>query len=340
MYKTNMTISANLISRNGRPANAGNHHSFGKLGRLPRLAGALGIGCILLQFSVSVEAAEVTYADLSPILGSRCVMCHSGSAAPLGLRLDSLDGLLAGSQNGPILNSSNPASSELVLRLKGSSLPRMPMTGPPYLSDAQVTRFEQWIAGGMQPGSESENTAPADASSTQENPETSGLTLYGDVALIFATRCAKCHAANGLMGPAPEGYQLTSYAATVSTSDRVRVVPGNPLASELLRRIRGQARPRMPLDGPPYLTEAEIQSIEHWIADGARDSEGNPAPIPTGQRLRLHGTLDNQWRLDGLPLVITGSTRMDKNPRPGSYVRVRGRIRGDGQIVAERVKRR
>ena len=52
--------------------------------------------------------------------------------------------------------------------------------------------------------------------------------------------------------------------------ERARVVPGNPVASELVRRIRGQARPRMPYDGPPYLTDAEIDLIVAWIEQGAR----------------------------------------------------------------------
>jgi len=84
-------------------------------------------------------------------------------------------------------------------------------------------------------------------------------TTYADVAPIFATRCAKCHAERGLMGPAPEGYRLNSYEATLSTVDRVRVVPGHPEASELVRRIRGQALPRMPFDGPPLEVAARAR---------------------------------------------------------------------------------
>ena len=37
------------------------------------------------------------------------------------------------------------------------------------------------------------------------------------------------------------------------------MVPGKPEASELVRRIRGQAHPRMPFDGPPYLSDDEIR---------------------------------------------------------------------------------
>jgi mono/diheme cytochrome c family protein len=267
-------------------------------------------------------------------------MCHSGPAAPRELRLDSLEGLLAGSQSGPIVKTGNPSGSELVLRLKGLSLPRMPMTGPPFLADDETALFEQWISAGLQPGPDGENSTPAVQSPVLESIKTDGFTIYRDVAIIFATRCAKCHTENGLMGPAPEGYLLTSYASTVSAADRLRIVPGNPLASELVRRIRGQARPRMPFDGPPYLSEAEILAIEQWVADGARDSAGNPAPVPTGHRLRLHGQLDSHWHLDGLRLTVTNSTRMDKNPGPGDNVRVRGSIREDGKITAERITRR
>ena len=335
-----MPLPRNLLSSNYSSAVARNYLAFGERKRLWRVAWQFGVVCIIMQFTFSIGAAEVTYADLSPLLASRCVMCHSGPAAPLELRLDSLAGLLAGSLNGPIVKTGNPSGSELVLRLKGLSQPRMPMTGPPFLSDEEAALFERWIAGGLQPGPDGENAMPAVPGSSVESLKTDGFTRYSEVAVIFATHCARCHTENGLMGPAPEGYQLTSYAATISVVDRVRVVPGNPLASELLRRIRGQARPRMPFDGPPYLTEAEILSIEKWVVDGARDSAGNSAPVPAGHRLRLHGQLDYQWHLDGLPLEITSSTRMDKNPRPGDYVRVRGRVREDGKVTAKRVTRR
>ena len=335
-----MPLSRNLSSSRYSPAFAGNYLAFGERERLWRVAWQFRVVCILMQLTFSISAAEVTYADLSPILASRCVMCHSGPAAPQELRLDSLEGLLVGSQSGPIVKTGNPSGSELVLRLKGLSLPRMPMTGAPFLSDAETALFERWISGGLQPGPGGENATPAVQSPALEGIKTVGFTIYRDIAIIFATRCAKCHTENGLMGPAPEEYLLTSYASTVSAADRVRIVPGIPLASELVRRIRGQARPRMPFDGPPYLTEAEILSIEKWVADGARDSAGNAAPMPTGHRLRLHGQLDDQWNLDGLPLGITHSTRIDKNPGPGDYVRIRGRISEDGKITAERVTRR
>jgi hypothetical protein len=216
----------------------------------------------------------------------------------------------------------------------------MPLTGPPYLPDEEISLIERWIEGGLQPGRDVGTATPMTAKAAADTPDNDGPVLYQRVAVIFATRCTKCHAEKGIMGPAPEGYQLTSYAATVSAADRARVVPGNPLASELVRRIRGQARPRMPFDGPPYLTETEMLVIEKWVTDGARDSAGDQATLPVGKRVRLHGQLHDQWQLDGLPLTITATTRMDKKPRPGDYVRVRGTIQRDGTVVAERIRRR
>jgi mono/diheme cytochrome c family protein len=283
----------------------------------------------------STAVAATDYSEIDEILKTRCVICHAGPSAPLGLRLDSRDGLLAGSSNGAVVASGNPAGSELIKRIKGASLPRMPMTGPPFLADHEVLLFEQWIVDGMPEGAVS--SAP-DATPAAEPVD--GPVRYDRVAPIFATRCVKCHTENGLMGGPPEGYRLGSYRDTVSTADRVRVVPGNPAASELVRRIRGQALPRMPFDGPPFLGDDEITLIEQWIADGARDSAGSPAPIPVGSRVRLHGRLASPDRLDDLTLVIRRTTRLDKSPGTGDYVEVRGTIDEDGRVIVDRMRPR
>ena len=290
------------------------------------------LGCFLATSSASAVA---DFSDVGTILQARCVICHSGPAAPLGLRLDSRDGVLAGSRRGPVVVAGDPGGSELIRRLEGASLPRMPMTGPPFLTDEEVALFERWILAGLPA-----DAVPTPADSMPPAEAIDGPLKYDRVAPIFAQRCVKCHTEKGLMGPAPEGYGLASYADTVSTADRVRVVPGNPEASELVRRIRGQARPRMPYDGPPFLAGEEIALIEKWIADGARDSAGNPAVIPAGSRVRLHGVLVAPDRLGELELVITRSTRRDKALGPGEYVEVRGTLDGNGRVVVDRIRPR
>ncbi|MCO6055724.1 c-type cytochrome [Pseudomonas sp. MOB-449] len=294
--------------------------------------------CSWLLAPGATLAQAVSYDDIQPILQARCVMCHAGEAAPLGLRLTSLDELLKGSVSRPVVNSGDPAGSELIRRLKGQSQPRMPMTGPPFLSDTEIGVFEQWIAGGLQPGSRP-TSAVAEPAPLQRPPEGQPLT-YNHVAAIFASRCVKCHSANGLMGSAPEGLLLNSYAAILDRHERVRVVPGASGASELVRRIRGQSLPQMPYDGPPFLSDEEIQLIVDWIDQGARDANGQPAPSPVGSRVRLQGRLGEGWTLDSVPLVVGPDSRIDKSPGVGDFVEVRGRWSRDGRVLVERIRRR
>ena len=171
-------------------------------------------------------------------------------------------------------------------------------------------------------------------------PGAGGQVTYTHVAPIFARRCAKCHSDNGVMGAPPEGYRLNSLEQTLSPVDRARVVPGSAAASELVRRIRGDAWPRMPFDGPPYLSDEEIGLIVRWIDDGARDAQGDPFPVPAGAKVRLHGRLSGHLALDDLQLQPAAHLRLDKSPVTGDYVEVRGRVTSDGAIAAERIRRR
>jgi uncharacterized membrane protein len=257
--------------------------------------------CLLLAAVAPAHAQS--FAEVSAILRERCVVCHQGEAAPLGLRLDSRAALMKGSSRAPVVRPGDPAASEIVRRVRGESLPRMPLTGPPWLSDGEIATIEKWIAAGAPAG---ESAAGVVEKRKPQDPVT-----YADVAPILVGRCAKCHSANGLMGRPPEGYRLDTFQATLDADERARVVPGNPSSSELMRRIRGESRPRMPFDGPPFLSEDEMRLIERWIAQGARDAEGRPTPVPAGARVRFRGAEE-----------------------------VRGTLAPDGSVRVERVRRR
>ncbi|MCY1559726.1 hypothetical protein D9M68_967880 [compost metagenome] len=56
--------------------------------------------------------------------------------------------------------------------------------------------------------------------------------------------------------------------------------------------------------------------------------------------MRLQGVLGEGWTLDSLQLVIGPESRIDKSPRVGDYVEVRGRWSQDGQLLVERIRRR
>lgn len=293
-----------------------------------------GLGVLLAGLpTAGAESVRFTE-DLQPLLDQRCVVCHSGPGAPLGLSLDSLEGLLAGSERGPVVVSGDVDGSELIRRLRGDALPRMPLTGPPWFSEAQIARFAEWIEAGLPQG------APAARSVESTPPVAAEPGTWDDIVGVLTARCVKCHSEDGLMGPAPEGLVLVDHASVTDARERARVVPGHPGASELMRRILGQARPRMPLDGPPYLTTEEIERIRLWIEAGAPDASGQPAEVPVGARVRLNGRIDADGRLDGLPLDITGAERIDDRPLPGRAMQLRGRVRADGSIAIERLRER
>jgi mono/diheme cytochrome c family protein len=82
-----------------------------------------------------------------------------------------------------------------------------------------------------------------------------------DIQPIFNRNCVSCHGGQA-------GLYLDSYDHVMAGSARGRViVPGDPQASELVRRIRGLSQPRMPMGGAP-LPPSDIDAIVTWIAEG------------------------------------------------------------------------
>ena len=100
-----------------------------------------------------------------------------------------------------------------------------------------------------------------------------------DVEPIFDAHCAGCHYpdARTPIGVQVGGFDLSSYArlrAGGSVRGEQEVVPGRPCASGLVQKV-SQFPPfgaRMPLNGPPFLTDAEIQLLHDWIAEGALEN--------------------------------------------------------------------
>ncbi len=289
-----------------------------------------------LATQVALAEPGPTYAEVDAILQARCVVCHSGPGAPLGLRLDSYEGTTRGSDRGAVAVPGKPQDSELVMRVRGTRLPRMPLTGPPYLSEAEIALIAGWIAQGMPPPAA--GTPPRSA--TRALPAPGEPVRFDHVAPILLQRCVKCHSDPGILGAPPEGLKLTAWRDVVASGERAVVIPGNPAASELIRRIKGQSLPRMPFDGPPYLSEEEVGVLERWVAGQAPDALGNAAPVPVGARVRLGGTLTGRWQLDDLPLVLSPGVRLKKAPRIGDRAEVRGVVRADGTIEVNRLRAR
>jgi hypothetical protein len=102
-----------------------------------------------MSSSLADDARPTDWEDVSPIFTKYCINCHSSHGAALGLRLDSYNAALAGSVRGAVLLPGNPANSELVRRVRGESVPRMPFLGYPLEQD-EIELIERWIDGGLQ----------------------------------------------------------------------------------------------------------------------------------------------------------------------------------------------
>lgn len=282
----------------------------------------------------SGPGAAKDYAQVSALFAERCVVCHSGADAPLGLRLDTLNGVLIGGENGPVVVAGDGASP-LLQRLRGEAEPQMPLDGPPFLDPAQIALVEAWVMAGLP----ADNAAEV-PSAQRKRPAPGEPVLWSDVRPIFLKACIKCHSDNSKMEAPPEGLRLDSLEHVVQGGDRLAVLPGNPEMSELWRRVTGLADPRMPFDGPPWLPEDDIRLIRDWIAQGAPDDEGLPAPIPVGAEVRLRGTLTGEAEIDGAAFIIDSGTRVDDRPRIGDKVEMRGLVLKDGSVRAERFRDR
>lgn len=270
------------------------------------------------------------------IFDERCIACHSGEFAPLGLHLDTRDGLLNGSENGPVVIPGDPDASPLLHRLRGTAEPQMPLDGPPFLDDGQIAAIASWVAtgaGGPSGDDMAEAITPAD-------PRADGLIVYSEVARIFGQRCIECHSDNGKYDAPPEGLRLDSYDAILAGGDRVVLIPGNAQASEIVRRVEGFGSPRMPFDGPPWLDDEDILLLREWIAGGAMSDNGTPAPVPVGARIRMRGVMTGPAQIDGADFIIDGSTRIDERPGVGRRAEIRGRVTDSGAIRAERLRER
>ena len=106
-------------------------------------------------------------------------------------------------------------------------------------------------------------------------------TTYAEIEqLLFDPFCAQqCHKG----GAAPKGLPMEPGRAlralvgqpAVEVPGMLRVAPGQPSASYLIVKVvphdRRRVGTRMPRNGPPFLTSAQVGAMKRWIRAGAQD---------------------------------------------------------------------
>ena len=117
-------------------------------------------------------------------------------------------------------------------------------------------------------------------SPTSPTPVSTAPTLSAIQTQIFDPGCASCHTD---VGRTPSGGTNlkagASFGALVNVPSTgkpgaIRVIPGNPNDSYLVQKLEGApgiVGSRMPLTGPPHLSEAQVKMIRDWIAGGAQN---------------------------------------------------------------------
>ena len=114
---------------------------------------------------------------------------------------------------------------------------------------------------------------------TQPPPEEENGTipkpLFSDIQVkVFTPGCDKpsCHGATNnqadLLLREGEAYQNLVGVPSFLFPGMTRVIPDNSSKSLLIKILKGEVSPRMPLDGP-FLEDAIIDSIAKWIDNGA-----------------------------------------------------------------------
>ncbi len=88
-----------------------------------------------------------------PILEQKCYSCHNEAKLKGGLRLDGMDHIRKGGENGPVIKDSVPEASELYKRLvlPETDDKRMPPKGKPQLTPQQLEILYWWIEQGASP---------------------------------------------------------------------------------------------------------------------------------------------------------------------------------------------
>ena len=96
---------------------------------------------------VSAEQAEFFEKRIRPVLVEHCLSCHGEKKQEGGLRLDSRESLLKGSDGGAVVVAGKPAESGLIEAIRQTGDIKMPPKG--MLAAGQIADLAQWVEMGL-----------------------------------------------------------------------------------------------------------------------------------------------------------------------------------------------
>jgi len=215
--------------------------------------------------------------DVQPILTANCIGCHGASTRIKEMNLSSLDGVLKGSESGPVVTPGKPDESKLYQMVHEGKMP----PGKTHLADDQIAAIRSWIE------SLSATSVTAAAAPPEEVTEQ-------DIIPVMLLRCTVCH------GPRRQeaGLDLRTRASMLKGGKSgPAIVPGHPEQSLMVKRIElGEMPPKKELMDVSIklITPIETGKLKQWIAAGAPASDIQP-DVADGKPDTLVSDKDRQW---------------------------------------------
>jgi hypothetical protein len=136
------------------------------------------------------------------------------------------------------------------------------------------------------------------------NGEEAEVRFERDVLPILAAKCFACHGPDATARQTELRLDVEAVLSSKTESGRRVILPGDPQASELIRRITSEdPDERMPPgDTGKSLSEDEVQRIRRWIEEGAEWGEHWAFVRPRDQLPR--DVADRSWARNPIDLFV------------------------------------
>lgn len=216
-------------------------------------------------------AAGVSFMkEIAPILVARCNNCHVMRTSG-NFSLANFAALMKGSESGRVVLPGKGDGSRLIEVLDSGDMPR----GGGKLPDAQISLISKWIDQGAR--FDGRDPAANIAAGLPTPPTTPTLqvtkatgkesVLFSrDIAPVLAENCLGCHGDNQ---PRAQLGLDTFRRLLAGSMNGPILTSGKGAESLLVRKLKGTAGDRMPLNRPP-LKDDVIAKFEKWVNEGAK----------------------------------------------------------------------
>lgn len=214
--------------------------------------------------------------EIVPLIVGRCNNCHVNGMRG-NFSMATYDALMKGTNDGPVFTPGKSQGSRLMDVLESGDMPR----GGSPLSTEEKALIAKWIDQGARFDGKDKAARISDGQPDQPpRPTLSVVQASGgekslfsrDIAPVLAGQCTGCH---GAQQPRAQLGLDTFSRLLNGGQDGLVITPGKPDESLLIRKIKGTAGARMPLNGTP-LSDDVIAKFETWVAEGAKFDGADP----------------------------------------------------------------